>query len=64
MTADQAFKHFDSAQCDIRVLATLIHLMHMLSDIYNVILSGVEGQNDNLSLVAPHVRERIFDSLI
>jgi hypothetical protein len=58
MTADQAFKHFDSAQCDIRVLATLIHLMHMLSDIYNVILNGVEGKNDNLSLVAESKHKR------
>jgi len=24
MTGNQEFKHFDSAQCDIRVLATLV----------------------------------------
>jgi hypothetical protein len=52
MTADQAFKHFDSAQCDIRVIATLVLLWHSLSIIYNVMLSGVEAQKGNLSVVA------------
>jgi len=47
MTGKQAFKHFDSpstssgqaAQCDIRVLATFVFLIYMLSAIYNVMLN-------------------------
>ncbi len=39
MTADQAFKHFDSAQCDIRVLVTLFLLNYTFSATYNVMLS-------------------------
>jgi len=33
-------------------------IIYTLSTLYDVILSGVEGQNDNLSMVAKFVRER------
>jgi hypothetical protein len=43
MTVDQAFKHFDSAQCDIRVREALLHLINSYLTLYDVLLSGVEG---------------------
>jgi hypothetical protein len=43
MKADQTFKHFDSAQCDIRASGALLHLTNSYSTLYDVLLSGVEG---------------------
>jgi len=45
MTGNQLFKHFDSAQCDIRVRSAF-SLTNKFTINYNVMLSGVEAQND------------------
>jgi hypothetical protein len=55
MTVYQAFRHFDSAQCDIRVRGALLHLINSYSTQYDVLLSPARAGKDkpnNLSLVA------------